>query len=939
MTNNLPTGTVTFLFTDIEGSTRLWQEQPEAMTISHGRHDEILRVAIESNHGYVFQIVGDSFSATFRNAVDGLNAAVKAQRELARMKDEGGMMNENQTSSFIIHPSSFALKVRMGLHTGAAEILADGKYEGYATIASCQRVMSVAHGGQVLFSHTTYDLLQNNLPENISLRDMGEHRLKDLRAPMRLYQLIAPELEQNFPPIKSLDALPNNLPQQLTSFIGREKEISEIKNALTRPFGSPSPVGRGESARLITLTGSGGTGKTRLTQEVGAQLLTYFTHGVWLIELAPLSDESQIIPALAQVFGLQELPFNPLANLVLDYLRDKKLLLILDNCEHLIAACARLADHLLHQCAGLKILASSREALGIAGEVAYRTPSLADSESTQLFVERARAANSKFSLTDSNASAVTQICHRLDGIPLAIELAAARTKLLSAEQIATRLDDMFRLLIGGSRTALPRQQTLRALIDWSYDLLSDEEKRLLQFASVFVGGWTLEALEFVADEPHTIELLEQLVNKSLVVTEEHEGEMHYFMLETIRQYAREKLFEAKQAAAARDRHFIHFNKLAEGLWSVHRIQSESLIERRKAIQVEMDNLRAAFEWGLQNNLEDTLDLAANVAMTLSWSSSQLEGTAMLNTALEKFRALPPAENDVTHKREESLMRAYFSLGTIAVGSNDIMLSRSASQEAINIARQLGDKSMLGYSLEMFSSASMFIKAEVTLPTAQEGLEIFKELNDNSGLAMAYANLARWATMNGDFNESQKYLALLQGLTKDIPGSFQSGLLFLGLAYNARFLKQFESAKKHFEAGRKMFERVGNKSFVTLLTAEIAHTERAMGNYAKAKNTYQKTIKKFQDMGNRPAVAHQLECFAMIAIVEEEPQRAAKLFGAGEAIRALTGHKRTDEEEAEEAQFMSQLRSMLAEAEFNTLWVEGQSMGMEQAIEFALEGHT
>ncbi len=485
----LPSGTVTFLFTDIEGSTRLWQEKPEAMAISHARHDEILRTAIESNHGYVFQIVGDSFSAAFHNAMDGLRAVLSAQCGL--QKEAWG--------------ETGAIKVRMGLHTGTAEIF-DGKYEGYATIASTQRVMSAAHGGQTLLTQTTYDLLQNALPSDVTLLDMGEHRLKDLRAPLHLYQVNVPYLPQDFPAIKSLDTQPNNLPAQLTSFIGREKEIAEIKSALT-PI--PSLSGRGET-RLVTLTGSGGTGKTRLSIEVGTQLLSNFANGVWLIELAPLSDESQIIPALAQAFGLQELPFNPLVNIVTDYLRDKKLLLILDNCEHLIAACAKLADDLLHQCAGLKILASSREALGIAGEVAYRTPSLADSESTSLFVERARAANSKFSLTDSNASSVAQICHRLDGIPLAIELAAARTKLLSADQIAARLDDLFRLLVGGSRTALPRQQTLRALIDWSYDLLSEEEKKLLRIASVFVGGWTLDALEAVSEDPNAMEHLEGL---------------------------------------------------------------------------------------------------------------------------------------------------------------------------------------------------------------------------------------------------------------------------------------------------------------------------------------------------------------------------------------------------------------------------------------------
>jgi predicted ATPase/class 3 adenylate cyclase len=907
--NNLPSGTVTFLFTDIEGSTRLAQQFPAELPTLLARHHAILHEAIAAHHGHVFQIIGDAFCVAFHTASDALNAALDAQRSL-------------QHEAWQPAP----IRVRMGLYTGAAQAgVVDaiaGGYTGYGTLAHTQRVMSIAHGGQVLLSNSTAELVRGDLSAEVTLRTMGEHRLKGLVQLEQLWQLIAPDITTEFPPLKSLTTVPNNLPLQLTSFVGREKEIADIKRLLN-------------SARLVTLTGSGGTGKTRLSQEVGAEVLTSFPNGVWLIELAPLSDPAQIIPALAQVFGLQELPFNPLANLVLDYLRDKKLLLILDNCEHLIEACARLADNLLHQCAGLKILASSREALGIAGEVAYRIPSLADSESTQLFVERAHAANSNFKLTDANASAVAQICHRLDGIPLAIELAAARARLLSAEQIAVRLDDRFRLLVGGSRTALPRQQTLRALIDWSYGLLSEEEKRLLQFASVFVGGWNLDALEAVSEDPQAIEHLEGLVNKSLVVTEERGSEMRYFMLETIRQYAREKLFDAKQASAARDRHFIYFNQLAEGLWNVYRFQGEVEIQRLKAIQVEMDNLRAAFDWGLQNHPEDMLALATNVAMSLSISGGQLEGTAMLKLALEKFRALPPAENNAMYKREELLMRACFSLGTITVGSGEIMLSRSALQEAITLARQLGDRFMLGYSLEMFSNASLFIKAEDALPAAQEGLEIFKELSDNAGLAIAYSNIARWAAINGNFEESQKYLALLQGITKDIPLSFQSGILLLGLAYNARFLKQFETAKRHFETGLKMFEYVGHKGFMTVMTTEIAHVERALGNYTKAKNTYQETIKVFQDAGNRPAVAHQLECFAMIAIVEEEPQRAAKLFGAADAIREVTGHKPTDEEEAEEAQFITRLHEMLSDTEFNALWAEGRSMTMEQAIQLAL----
>jgi predicted ATPase/class 3 adenylate cyclase len=901
-----PSGTVTFLFTDIEGSTRLWQEQPEAMSHAHALHDKILHETIEANRGYVFQIVGDSFSVAFHNAQDALMATLTAQREM-QTRQKG---------------SALQVKARMGLHTGSAEIQPDGKYKGYVTVASCKRVMSVAHGGQVLLSHTTADLL-NHLPAGVFLRDIGEHQLKSLRSSLRLYQLIASGLPQEFPPIQSLNQFPNNLPTQLTSFIGREKEIAEIKSAL-------------ESARLVTLSGSGGTGKTRLSQEVGEQLLTNFQHGVWLIELAPLSDESQIIPALAQVFGLQELPFNPLSKLVDNYLRDKKLLLILDNCEHLVAACARLADHLLHQCAGLKVLASSREALGIAGEVAYRTPSLGDSESTQLFVERAHAANSKFSLTDSNASATAQICHRLDGIPLAIELAAARTKILSAEQIATRLDDMFRLLVGGSRTALPRQQTLRALIDWSYDLLSDEEKRLLQFASVFVGGWTLDALEFVADGPNMLGLLEQLVNKSLVVAEEREGEMRYFMLETIRQYGREMLFEAKQASVARGRHFVYYKNSSSGLWDISRFAGESAIKRLRSMQAEIENLRAAFEWSLQNHVQDALELVTNMAMSISMMGGLLEGSTRIKSAMEKFRELPPVEGEASRAQKRIYARGCFILGTLLQGTNEVINSLSVLKEAIAIARELNDKHLLGICLEMYASGSNMIKADDTVPMAIEGLEIFREINHSNGMAMAYANLARWETVHGNFQKGEKYIDLMWAIAKDGAISYQSGYNYLGLGIGSRMQGRFDLAQHYFEEGLKIFKHIGHKGMTAVMTSEIAHTQRALGNFVEARKTYQETIKVFQDHGNLPAVAHQLECFAMIAIVEEEPQRAAKLFSAADAIREGTGHKRTDEEEAEEVQFMDRLHSILREAEFNAFWAEGRAMTMEQAIEYALE---
>ena len=906
---NLPTGTVTFLFTDIEDSTKLAQQSPDALPALLLRHREILNQAFAANHGFIFQVVGDSFSVAFHTATDALYAALQAQQSL-------------HSEPWITSP----IKVRMGIHTGAAQLANDptieGPYSGYTTLALTQRIMSAAHGGQILLSQTVYELTRDEMTEEHQFIDMGEHRLKSMLRPEHLYQLNAPGLPSTFPPLKTLESSAHNLPLQLTSFIGREKEIAEIKNLL-------------HSARLVTLTGSGGTGKTRLSQEIGAQELIDFPHGVWIVELAPLTEPVQIIPALAQVFGLQELPFNPLKNLVTDYLRDKKILLIFDNCEHLIEACARLVDELLHQCAGLKILSSSREALGIAGEVSYHVPSLADSESTQLFVDRARAANSNFRLTETNASSIAQICSRLDGIPLAIELGAARVKLLSPEQIAARLDDRFRLLVGGSRTALPRQQTLRALIDWSYDLLSEEEKRLLQFAAVFVGGWTLDALEAVADDLNTIEHLEQLVNKSLVVTEERETEMRYFMLETIRQYAREKLFEAKQSSLARDRHFVYFNQLSEIWWDTFR--SSNILPILSRIDEEIENVRAALEWGSEHHAEENVRLAANFCVTSAMLSMPAEGVGILMAVTERARSLPPAAGgDADLYRKKLFARALFVQGMVGLGVGNIPIVVAALQEAIAISRAIGDKQMLGSSLSTYYTASTFIDLPGAEEAAQEALKIFtEEVNDSFGLGMAQLNMARLYAHRGNETEKERYIGQLRALVSEMPNSFQVSMFLLGLGMDERMRGNYDSARKIFEQGREAFSQIHSKYFVMVMSSEQGHVERQKGNVTQARLIYRETIKGWQDLGNRAAIAHQLECFGFLAVAEEEPQAAVKLFGAAEALRDKIQAPMTDYESVEYDQASAHVRSLLPEPEFSSLWVEGQSMTMEQAIEFAL----
>jgi tetratricopeptide (TPR) repeat protein len=412
--------------------------------------------------------------------------------------------------------------------------------------------------------------------------------------------------------------------------------------------------------------------------------------------------------------------------------------------------------------------------------------------------------------------------------------------------------------------------------------------------------------------------------------------MRYFLLETIRQYAREKLFEAKQAAAARDRHFIHYKNTTNDLWGAAYFATEEETLRLMSIQVELENLRAAFEWGLQNHVQDTLELAASMGMSMTMVAGEQEGITLLKMAMEKFRALPPVEGKANRLRKEIYVHGCFSLGALLQGTNEIMSSRSILQEAITIARELGDKHLLGMGLEMYASTSAMIKADDTPAAAQEGLEIFRELNYKPGMWMAYSTLARWESLSGNFQESEKYVALAQASVKEGTISIQFGFLNIGMGMGARSQGRFDRAQQYFEEGLRIFKHIGHKGLMALGTSEIAHTQRAMGKYVQAKQTYRKTITVFQDYGNRPAVAHQLECFAMIAVAEEEPQRAAKLFGAAEAIREATGHKRTDEEEAEEAQFTSRLRAMLPEAEFNALWAEGKSMTMEQAIRFALE---
>ncbi|HEX7589114.1 MAG TPA: adenylate/guanylate cyclase domain-containing protein, partial [Anaerolineae bacterium] len=595
--NSLPTGTVTFLFTDIQGSTQLAQQHPDALPALLARHHALLRQAIEAHHGYVFQIIGDAFCAAFSTAPEALGAAVEAQRAL-------------QHEAWDPTP----ILVRMGIHTGTAQAGAvdavAGGYTGYTTLARVQRVMSAAHGEQILLSRATADLVRAALTGEISLRDMGEHKLKGLLQPENLWQVVAPDLKQKFAPLQTLDVMPNNLPGTLNRFVGRAHEMQEVKLRLGQ-------------TRLLTLLGPGGTGKTRLALQAAREMLPEFEDHVYFVDLASSRDSAAVLAAIGQTIGVRESNDKPLLDELKEQIKRNKMLSVLDNFEQVTVAAPTMAE-LLRDCPELKMMVTSREALHVRGENVFPVPplalpsleskhplakQLAQSEAVQLFVERAQSVKPSFELTDENAPAVAEICARLDGLPLAIELATARLNLFTPQSLSERLGNRLKLLRGGAGDLPARQQTLRDTIDWSYELLDSSEQALFKLLAVFSSA-TIECVETVAgrleriDPFDVIEAAGSLVDKSLVrQTEEAGGQARLRMLETIREFATARLEEdAVFNTAARRAHAAFFAEFTASQWA--NLMSEGRERALDALTLELENIRTAWRyWAAEGNLE------------------------------------------------------------------------------------------------------------------------------------------------------------------------------------------------------------------------------------------------------------------------------------------------------------------------------------------------
>jgi predicted ATPase/class 3 adenylate cyclase/DNA-binding CsgD family transcriptional regulator len=656
----LPTGTVTLLLADVEGSTRLWESEPEPMTDAMARLDRLLGEAVAGHGGVrpVEQGEGDSFVVSFSRASSAVACALDLQRA----------------------PLA-PIRLRIGLHTGEAQLRDEGNYMGPA-VNRAARLRDLAHGGQTVMSGATHDLVVDRLPEGAWLADLGRHRLRDLARPEQVVQLCHPDLPAEFPPLRSLDSFAHNLPVQLTSFIGREAEMTEVRRLLA-------------DNRLVTLIGTGGAGKTRLALQVAAETLAEFPGGVWQVDLAPLNDPAVVPIAVARALGLGDAEQRSTIDTLTRFIEDRQALIVLDNCEHLLDACAVVVEALLRACPVLTILATSREPMSVGGEVMWRVPSLSlTGDAMELFTDRARRARPGFVPGAEAAGTVAEICQRLDGLPLAIELAAARLRALSPAEVLAGLHDRFRLLAGGARTAVRRQQTLRASVDWSHDLLTDPERTLLRRLAVFAGGFDLDAAQAVGagdglQRHQVLDQLALLVDKSLVATEESEAATRYRLLETVRQYALEKLAESGEAEAVRTRHRDHYVLVAAGLEPAGREVLEGRLDR---IGADFDNLRAAFQWSLEtSDTETALRLASSLQPLWLDRNRIVEGRSWLDTALYDAVAGPVAPAVRAQALADAAVLDAWTLLTSGKAAAQV-------EEAVALARQLDDPKLLARAL-------------------------------------------------------------------------------------------------------------------------------------------------------------------------------------------------------------------------------------------------
>jgi predicted ATPase/class 3 adenylate cyclase len=871
---SLPRGTLTFLFTDVENSTRLMQEIGERYVEAQNAHHAILRAAFNSNSGHELRTEGDSFFCVFASAIDACLAAAAAQRALAAYPWEEGAR----------------LKVRIGLHTGEAPLVGN-EYIGL-DVHHAARIAASAHGGQVLISETTRGIVEEKLPTELRVRDLGSHRLKDLARPERLYQLVIDGLRETFPPLRSLDAIQNNLPTQLTSFVGRDAEVTDAKRLL-------------QNTRLLTLTGPGGIGKTRLSLQIAAESSRDFPGGVYFVPLSAVRDPDLIASAIAQVVGVpvtgSRLPIDG----VKDYVHDKTVLFVLDNFEQLLPAGAPVASDLLHAAEGVKLLVSSRAALHVYGEQELEVEPLrlpdrhghqgleavSQYEAVKLFIERAVAAKADFQATNENAPAIAGICERVDGLPLAIELAAARIKLFSPQALLARLETSLTVLGSGARDVPGRQQTLRSAIDWSYDLLDDAQKRLLARFSVFARGASLEQAEVVCGQPKDVggdvlTGLDQLADQSLLRRMPDFDEPRLIMLQTIREFAAERLEKSAENREIHDRHVDAYCALAEAAApNLFGIEQKAWLDR---LERDHDNIRAAFDWcAATGDAERAMKLGA-----FFWRFWQMRG--QLHEGRVRLEAF--LKMNASRQFREARLGALEAAGGVAYWQGDMPAAQAFYDECLALTRELGDKRAIANAIynDAFPMTVNRGNLEQALILLGEALPTFRDLRDDSGISRCQWAIANCLYYQGRYEEAIQALDEAIGLFRKADDRFS-----LGWALHTRALAAIKTADAtHARAfvleALQLFAVAGDISGTVLVLDDAADVERIEGNRGRAIRLA------------AAAAAHQ----------------ATSGAGLGTILNIEEGRNRRDDLKDENEQ---------------RAWAEGQAMTIDQAVVYALEG--
>lgn len=869
----------THFFTDIQGSTRLWETDPDRMRQALARHDQLTRDVIQANRGRLIKTIGDGAQAVFGDPLDAVHAAVALQRALSDPAATAGL----------------PLRVRCGIHAGHEEER-DNDYFG-PSVNRTARIMDAAHGGQVLLSESVADRVAGRLaagPESgpggaIALLDLGSVRLRDLERPERVYQVLHPELQREFPPLRSLESTPNNLPLQVSSFVGRERELLDVQAALER-------------TRLLTLVGPGGIGKTRLSLQAAAESMHAYPDGAWFVELAPLADERLVPQAVASVLGVKQ-GVQPVPELLAEFVRRRCLLLVLDNCEHVLQGCAELAARLLQAGPRLRILASSREPLRVAGEASYplrplTTPDasqalsvamLSQYESARLFIQRVTSVQPGLRIEEREAQAIATICRRLDGIPLALELAAGRARALPLDKIAERLAERFRLLTRGDPSALPRQQTLRASIDWSYEPLPEAERALLRRLAVFAAGWTLEAAETVcAGDPveanDAADLLGRLVEKSLVVADLDHG--RYRLLDTVREYAAERLEQTSEGPGVRDRHLAHCLGVVEQPGDpAARKRSQAWFSR---LDAEWGNLLAALEW-----------------------SKQCEGGA------------PMALRMTSAAKDWLIARGYFGTGYRMTAE---ALARSGAQARTGLrSRALLAAAELGFLTGFYAEAEAY---------ARESLDIAEELGEPARIAdsnrmLGYACLARRqpAAARGHFARSLELSRRLQDKTQ-----LAAALNALGELH--RTLRQPAEARPLYEEAVVLDREVGDRRRLAVHLCNLSSVLIESGQQHEATGTLREAMAIAGEIGSRQVGHAVLGYCAGLAVLRGDWALAARMHGAAENQARRMGYHREPMDEAFLPSLVERARQALGEAAFGQAEAAGRELGYDEAAQQA-----